>query len=147
MPTRLRQLTSHAALLIAVVALLDSAKQLPTSLRATKARVDANAGLSSVQRELAPTRTPQYGIDPELALRAAEILPRDAVFSVVGDRRADASGALFFYAYWLLPRRHMVDPSAADWIVSLRADPSRLGVKADVVADLGGGRKVLRVQR
>ena len=134
-------------MLIAVVALLDSAKQLPVSLRATKTRVDANAGLSSVQRELAPTRTPQYGINPELALRAAEILPRDAVFSAVGDRRADASGALFFYAYWLLPRRHTVDPRAADWVVSLRADPSRLSVKADVVADLGDGARVLRVQR
>jgi hypothetical protein len=132
-------------LLIAVVALLDSAKQLPIALRATKTRVDANAGLSSIQRELAPTR--QYGMNQELALRAAEILPRDAVYSIVGDRRASTSGAMFFYAYWLLPRRHTVDPSASDWIVSLRADPSSLGVKTDVVADLGGGAKVLRVRR
>ena len=145
MATRLRQLTSHAALLLAVVALLDSAKQLPVSLRATKARVNANAGLSSVQRELAPTR--QYGINQELVLRAAEILPRDAVFSIVGDRRASTSGAAFFYAYWLLPRRHTDDPSASDWIVSWGADPSRLGVHVDVVVDLGGGAEVLRVRR
>ena len=145
MPPRLRQLTSHAALLIAVVALLDSAKQLPVSLRATKTRVDANAGLSSVERELAPTR--QYGLNQELLLRAAEILPRDAVYAIVGDRRANRSGAMFFYAYWLLPRRHAIDPSAADWIVSLRADPSLFNVKTDVVADLGGGAKVLQVRR
>ena len=142
---RLRQLTSYAAVLLALVALLDSAKQLPTSLRATRARVDANAGLSAVQRELAPTR--QYGMNQELAVRAAEILPRDAVVAIVGDRRASTSGALFFYAYWLLPRRHTVDPGAADWIVSLRADPSLLGGKTDVVADLGGGAKILRVRR
>ena len=145
MPPRLRQLTSHVALLVAVVALLDSAKQLPTSLRATKSRIDANAGLSSVQRELAPTR--QYGMNQELVVRAAEILPRDAVFSIVVDRRASTSGAPFFYAYWLLPRRHTVDPSQADWIVSLRADRSRLSVKTDVVADLGAGAKVLHVRR
>ena len=133
------------ALLVAVVALLDSAKQLPTSLRATKSRIDANAGLSSVQRELAPTR--QYGMNQELVLRAAEILPRDAVYALVGDRQASTSGAMFFYAYWLLPRRHTLDPSQADWIVSLRADRSRLSVKTDVVADLGAGAKVLHVRR
>jgi hypothetical protein len=86
-------------------------------------------------------------MNQELALRAAEILPRDAVFAIVGDRRADTSGALFFYAYWLLPRRHTTDPSAADWIVSSGADPSLLSVKTSVVADLGDGAKVLRVQR
>ena len=144
MLSRLRRLTSHAAVLLAVVALVDSAKQLPTSLRATKTRVEGNAGLSFTQRELAPTR--QYGMNRELLLRAAEILPRDAVFAVAG-RKARLSGAAFFYAYWLLPRRHTDDPSAADWIVSWGADPSRFGVKADVVADLGGGAKVLRVRR
>ena len=86
-------------------------------------------------------------MNQELVLRAAELLPRDTVYAIVGDRRASTSGAMFFYAYWLLPRRHTVDPSAADWIVSLRADPSLLSVKTDVVADLGGGAKVLRVQR
>jgi hypothetical protein len=143
--TRLRQLTSQAAALLAVVALVDSAKQLPTSLRATRTRVEANAGLSSVQRELAPAR--EWGMNQELVLRAAEILPRDAVFSIVGGRRARMSGAPYFYAYWLLPRRHTEDPSASDWIVSWGADPSRLGVKVDVVADLGGGAKILRVRR
>jgi hypothetical protein len=143
--TRLRQLTSQAAALLAVVALVDSAKQLPTSLRATNTRVEANAGLSSVQRELAPTR--QYGMNQELVLRAAEILPRDAVFAIAGGRQARLSGAPFFYAYWLLPRRHTDDLSKSDWIVSWGADPSRLGVKVDVVADLGDGAKVLRVHR
>jgi hypothetical protein len=132
-------------LLLAVVALLDAAKQLPTSLHAAKSRFDANAGLSSVQRELTPTR--EYGMNRELVLRAAEILPRDAVYSFAGGRRARASGAPLFYAYWLLPRRHTADPAVADWIVSWGGDPSRLGVKADVVADLGGGARILRVRR
>lgn len=145
MPPRLRQLTSYAALLLALVALLDSAKQLPTALRATKDRIDSNAGLSSVERELAPTR--QYGMNEELVLRAAEIMPPGAVYSIVGDRRARVSGAPLFYAYWLLPRRHTVDPKEADWIVSWGGDPSRGGVKADVITDLGGGAKVLRVRR
>lgn len=142
--TRARQLLSHAAMLLAVVALIDAAKQLPTSLRATKTRIDANAGLSSTQRELAPAR--QYGINQALVLRAAEILPRDAVFSVVGDRRAQVSGATLFYAYWLLPRRRTRDLRASDWILSLGKDPARLGVQTDVVADLRGGAKVLRVR-
>jgi hypothetical protein len=131
-------------MLLAVVALVDAAKQLPTSLRATKARVDANTGLSSVRRELAPAR--QFGMNQALVLRAAEILPRDAVFSVVGDRRAQVSGAALFYAYWLLPRRRTRDPRASDWILDWGEDPARLGVRTDVVADLGGGAKVLRVR-
>ena len=132
-------------MLLAVVALVDAAKQLPDSIRTTRARVEANDGLPMVKRELAPAR--EYGINQQLLLRAAEILPRHTVFSFVGDRRARASGAPFFYAYWLLPRRHTNDPSASDWIVSWGADPSRLGVHADVVADLGGGAEVLRVRR
>ena len=106
--------------------------------------MDANAGLSSVQRELAPAR--QYGMNQELVLRAAEILPRDAVFSVVGDRRAQVSGAPLFYGYWLLPRRRTRDLRASDWILSWGKDPARLAVRAEVVADLGGGAKVLRVR-
>jgi hypothetical protein len=86
-------------------------------------------------------------MNQQLLLRAAEILPRDAVFSFAGDARARASGAPFFYAYWLLPRRHTATPAAADWIVSSGADPSRLGVKVAVVADLGGGARVLRALR
>jgi hypothetical protein len=132
-------------MLLAVVALVDAAKQLPDSLRTTRARVEANDGLPLVQRELAPAR--EYGINQQLLLRAAEILPRDTVFSFVGDRRARASGAPFFYAYWLLPRRHVADPAASDWIISSGADPSLRGVKVDVVADLGGGARVLRVLR
>jgi hypothetical protein len=136
---------ARAAALLAVVALLAAAKQLPSSLRATQSRVKANAGLSSVQRELAPAR--EWGINEELVLRAAEILPQDAVFTTVGGRLARSTGAPFFYAYWLLPRRHTADLSASDWIVSWGADPSRLGVRVDVVADLGGGAEILRVKR
>ena len=130
-------------MLLAVVALVDAAKQLPDSLHTSRTRVEAKEGLPLVQRELAPAK--EHGMNQQLLLRAAEILPRDAVFSFAGDARA--SGAPFFYAYWLLPRRHTADPAAADWIVSWGAYPSRLGVKVAVVADLGSGAKVLRVQR
>lgn len=86
-------------------------------------------------------------MNEKLLLRAAEILPTDAVFLVVGGRQARLSGTPFFYAYWLLPRRHTDDPRVADWIVSWGADPSRLGVNVEVVADLGGGAQIVRVRR
>lgn len=145
MALRSRQLISLAPGLLAVIALLAAVKQLPSSLRATQARIDATAGMSSVQRELEPARA--WGINEKLALRAAQILPRDAVFLTVGDRRAQTTGAPFFYAYWLLPRRHTDDPHGADWIVSWGGHLSRLGVKADVVANLGDGAEILRVRR
>jgi hypothetical protein len=131
--------------LLAAAALAAALWQLPDSLRGAQARIDANAGLPTLERELDPARA--YSVHGRLATLAAEILPRDAVFYVAtgGQPGSDAAGP--FYAYWLLPRRHTDDVAAADWIVSFGADPARLGVKVDVVADLGGGAQVLRVRR
>jgi hypothetical protein len=138
--------TSAAAVLIAAVALVAAVKQLPSSLRSAQAQIETNADLTPVERELDAARA--NGVHQDLALRAAELLPRDAVFYVatgVGGQGTVAAPA--FYAYWLLPRRRTNDVANADWIVNFGADPSSLGVKFDVVADLGGGAQVLRVRR
>jgi len=142
---RSRHWTSAAAALLAAAALAAAVWQLPESLRGTQARIDTNAGLSTLQRELAPARA--YGVHEDLVLRAAEILPRDAVFYVAtgGQPGSDAAGP--FYAYWLLPRRRTDDVNSAGWILAFGADTARLGVKFDVAADLGGGAAVLKVLR
>jgi hypothetical protein len=145
MPTRFRFSTSAAAVLIAAVALIAAVKQLPASLRATQTQIDANAGLSPMARELDPART--FGVDQGLALRAEELLPKNAVFYVATTKGLPGSvAAPPFYAYWLLPRRHTDDLKTAKWILSFGADPSQLAVGVDVVADLGGAQ-VLRVRR
>jgi hypothetical protein len=136
---------SGAAALLTVVALLAALRQLPRSLRTAHERVEASAGLSTRDRELAPARF--WGMNERLLLRAERILPRDAVYSVAVGRQQASVGAPLFYAYWLLPRRRTKDRRAADWIVLWGGDRSRLGVETDVVANLGGGAQVLRVRR
>jgi hypothetical protein len=141
------QLTRVGAALLAAVALLAAAKQLPSSIRAQEDLIAGNAGVSRQEKELAPARS--FGLDPSLVLFADERLPRDAVFSVVTGEGL-ASGHLAagpFAAYWLLPRRHVDDPRRADWILSFGADPAQLGVDVEVVADLSGGLRLMRVRR
>jgi hypothetical protein len=142
---RNRHLTSAAAALLVAVALVAAVKELPSSLRDSQQQTETNAGLSSLDRELAPAHA--FDVHESLALRAAEVIPRDAVFYVATGGGAGSVAAPPFYAYWLLPRRHTNDLGAAGWIVDFGADPAALGVKVDVVADLGGGAEVLRVRR
>jgi len=137
--------TSAAAALLVAVALVAAVKELPSSLRATQKEVETNAGLSSLDRELAPAHA--FDVHESLAVRAAELLPKDAVFYVATGGGAGSVAAPPFYAYWLLPRRHTDDLGSAGWIVDFGADPAKLGVKVDVVADLGGGAEVLKVRR
>ena len=136
---------SAAAGLVAVVALVAAVVELPDSLRSTQKRVAANAGLSLEDRELAAARA--YNVNQSLALTAAQVLPRTAVFYVATGDQPGATAAPPFLAYWLLPRRHTDDLSDAQWIVDFGADPGRLGVKARVVDDLGGGAEILRVEQ
>jgi hypothetical protein len=142
---RLRKLTAVAGLVLAGVALLAAVKQLPHSLRVTQAQVSTNAGQTRVQRELEPARA--YGMHQDLAVRAAEVLPRHAVYYVATAGQPAAAGAESFYAYYLLPRRRTLDVHDAGWVVSWGADPKSLGVPTRVVADLGGGAEVLEVER
>jgi hypothetical protein len=145
MAARNRHLTSTAAALLVALALLAAVKELPSSLGAAQAQVEKNAGLSALDRELAPAHA--FDVHESLAVRAAELLPRDAVFYVATGGGAGSVASPPFYAYWLLPRRHTDDVGSAGWIVNFGADAAKLGVKVDVVADLGGGAQVLRVRR
>lgn len=137
--------SAAAGLLLAAIALVAAVKQLPHSLRAEQARISTNAGLTPLERELAPARA--FDIHEELAVRAAQLIPRNGVFYVATGTSAGSVGSPPFYAYWLLPRRRAADITSADWIVDFGADPAQLGVKVDVVADLGGGAEVLKVRR
>ena len=145
MATRSRHVTSVAVAVLVGLVLLAAVKQLPKSLRAAQAQVSTNAGLSSLDRELAPAHA--FDVHESLAVRAAELMPRNAVFYVITGTGAGSIAAPPFYAYWLLPRRRTNDLSSADWIVNFGGDASKLPVKFDVAADLGGGAQVLKVRR
>jgi hypothetical protein len=136
---------SGAAAFLAVVALLAAARQLPRSLRTEHARVEADAGRSAFERELAPAR--YWRLNARLLLRADRILPPHTVYSVAVGRRQELMGVPLFYGYWLLPRRRAKHDRGAQWIVLWGKDRSRLAVKTDVVANVGAGAQVLRVRR
>ena len=136
---------SAAAGLVAVVALVAAVVELPHSLRSTQKQVAANAGLSLQDRELAAARA--YGVNQSLAVAAAQVLPRDAVFYVAVGDQPGSTAAPPFLAYWLLPRRHTDKLGDAQWILDDGADSNALGVKTKVVDDLGGGAEILRVER
>jgi len=142
---RFRNWTSAAAALVVAVALVSAVKELPRSLRSAQAQIDTNAALTQQQRELAPAQA--YGVHEDLALRAAEILPKNAVFYVATGSQPGSDAAPPFYAYWLLPRRHTDDLAAAGWIVDFGADPTQLAVPVKMVLDLGGGASILQVRR
>ena len=80
---------SAAAGLIAVVALVAAIVELPHSLRSTQKQVAANAGLSLEDRELAAARA--YGVNQSLAMAAAQVIPRDAVFYVATGNQPGAT--------------------------------------------------------
>jgi hypothetical protein len=128
-----------------VVALGAAVYELPHSLSSAQKQVETNAGRTSLDRELAPAQT--YGVHQDLAVRAASVIPRNGTFYVATGGQPSAVAAPPFYAYWLLPRRHTDDLGSAQWVVDWGADPSQLAVKTRVVADLGGGAQVLRVER
>jgi hypothetical protein len=142
---RFRHLSSAAATLIALVALVAALKQLPTSLRAAQRQVETTAGLSDVQRELAPANV--YEVNGSLLLRAQELIPKNGVFYVATGGQPGLGAASPFSAYWLLPRRHTDEPGSAQWILSYGGDPAQLGVRYKVVSDLGGGAELLRVEQ
>ena len=130
-------------MLIALVALIAAAKQLPTSLRATQRQVETNAGLSNVERELAPATA--YEVNGSLLLRAQELMPKDAVFYVATGGQPGLGAASPFSAYWLLPRRHTDEPGSAQWILSYGARINRLGLRYERVFPVGRGLSVAKV--
>jgi hypothetical protein len=114
-------------------------------LRAAQRQVETTAGLSDVQRELAPADV--YEVNGSLLLRAQELIPKNAVFYVATGGQPGLGAASPFSAYWLLPRTAhgraglgAVDPSYG-------GDPAQLGVHYKVVSDLGGGAELLRVEQ
>jgi hypothetical protein len=143
----LRNLTQITAALIVAFALLAASKQLPHSLLEVDREVRENAPLSRPERDLAPARA--FALNPTLILRAAELIPQDAVFYVArGEGQSSAlDAAAPFSAYWLLPRRQTTEPRRADWILSFGADPAGLEVDVEVVENNLGepGWQLLRV--
>ena len=143
-----RDLARVGVALLTALALGAAAHELPESARAVQGQVERKPA-DPLEREVAPAYA--FGLDPTLALRAGEVLPRDAVFTVLvgGDAGSARDAQQPFTVYWLLPRRYTPDPGQAEWLVNYGTDASELGLALEVVADDVGrpGWQLLRVRR
>jgi hypothetical protein len=113
-------------------------------------QLDSTRGLTRLERELAPARA--VDIDPRPIERAAELIPPDATFAIlVGERYPFTHGISgqtlpAWAAYRLLPRRRVVEASAAEWVISYRADLTQHLVFPKRTFDLGLGVTLARVR-
>lgn len=110
--------------------------------------LDKTRALTRLQREVAPARSAD--IDPRPIEAAAAAMPPDATFAVlIGDDYPfthDVSRLALpgWAAYRLLPRRHVADASAAEWVISYAADLAAYDVVPQETLDLGLGVTLVR---
>lgn len=113
-------------------------------------QIDATAGLTRLQREVAPARA--VDIDPRPIERAATVIPPDATFAIlVGASYPfthEISGQTLpaWAAYRLLPRRRVADAAAADWVISYGEPLAPYNVYPVRTVDLGLGVTLARVR-
>lgn len=79
--------------------------------------------------------------------RAAKAIPADATYYLDVAPREGGSAMRFWTRGRLLPRIAVDSPEQADWILSWREDPRRLGLPLGEVRNVGPKTWVARVQR
>jgi hypothetical protein len=136
--------TRWAAVAATAAALGVAAWQLPGELRSYD-----NAAAAAAARPHDFPVTALVGIDPEALGRAAELLPRDAVFFVAVQKQRDLRDLVFqsLAPDALLPRRRTDDVQRAMWILAYRVDPRTLGIGLRRVTTVGADVAVAEVAR
>jgi hypothetical protein len=106
---------------------------------------------TALERQLNGAR--RIDVDTRVFVEARRLIPEDARFAVVTGPRVDLSNEATLHAvapfagYWLLPRRRLVDPATADWIVSYGGDLDALGLEYASVVEITRGVAVAEVRR
>jgi hypothetical protein len=104
-----------------------------------------------LERQLNGAR--RVDVDTRVFVEARRLMPADARYAVVTGPGVDVSNAATLHAvapfagYWLLPRRRLVDPSTAEWIVSYGGDLDAVGLEYARVVDIAPGIAVAEVRR
>jgi hypothetical protein len=87
------------------------------------------------------------GFSVEAVDRAKSVIPPDATYFLDIASRKGGSAMRFWTRGWLLPRVAVDSPEKADWIISWRDDPRRLGIPLAEVRNVGPKTWVARVKR
>ena len=127
-----------AAIVMAVLALIAACSRVPHTARLgwKSAKTPANSVLN---RELAAV---VYAQDPEMFLKAAQIIPRGATYSVVVGNSPPTSSSFheaipLLFQYWLLPRRFTPNIHAASWVISYSHPSETLGIRYSREINIG----------
>lgn len=83
-----------------------------------------------------------YAQDPEMFLKAAQIIPPGATYSVVVGNSPPTSSSFheaipLLFQYWLLPRRFTRDIHAASWVISYSHPSETLGIRYSKEINIG----------
>jgi hypothetical protein len=90
---------------------------------------------------------------PEVFPVLARIIPPSQTYATVIGRPASPSESRPinwgppFAGYWLLPRRRVDDPGAAQWLLAFGSDVSKFGVRVEHVHRLAPDVQVAEVAR
>ena len=103
------------------------------------------------ERELGGAR--RVDLDTRVFLEARRLIPEDARYLVVTGPGVDVStpvtlsAAAPFAGYWLLPRRRVLGPRDADWVVSYGGDLRGLGLEYARIVTVSEGIELAEVRR
>jgi hypothetical protein len=138
------------ALCAFAVAIATGLWHVPGAYRAVYRDVGALRSASVLERELSGARS--VDVDPRLFVEARRLLPADARYAVVTGPNVNVSNSVTlaavrpFAGYWLLPRRQLLDPSEADWVVSYGGDLNALGLEYVGFVEIAPGIAVAEVR-
>jgi hypothetical protein len=142
---------SLVALVAFAVAIGAGLWQLPSAFRDAYREVGDLRTASTLERELGGAR--RVDVDTRVYVAAGDVIPADATYAVVTGPHVQVSNPATLHAvapfagYWLLPRRRVHDPRAADWIVSYGGDVRALGLEYVTVVDVAPGIALALVRR
>jgi hypothetical protein len=136
-----------AAVVIAVLALIAAASQVPVIARSGWSHLNEHVG-STTDRELAAVVYSQAPNSTFLA--AAKDIPRNALYSVVvGQDPPNPAGFTVaipgMFQYWLLPRRYTKNIHKAQWVISWHHSSETLGIRYSEELGIGDDSNIVKV--
>jgi hypothetical protein len=142
---------SAVALCALAVAIGTGLWHLPEAFRAVYRDAGGLHRSTALDRQLIGAR--RVDVDTRVLVEARRLIPAEARYAVVTGPNVNVSTPVTlaavrpFAGYWLLPRRRLLDVSAADWVVSYGGDLGALGLEYVQVVEIAPGLAVAEVRR
>jgi hypothetical protein len=125
--------------------------QLPFAFRGVVEDVRGLQAESALERRSAGARG--VDIDMRVFVEAERLIPADARYAVVTGPNVRVGNPVTldavppFAGNWLLPRRRVLDPAEADWVLSYGGDLAALGLGYSRIVEITEGIELGQVRR